>query len=63
MRWVMASVKNTRSKLAPRTASLYWVWYVMSLSLRKSKPGICERTSGERTRFGYDAERVVKDRT
>lgn len=38
-RWVMASVKKTRSRLEPLTTSLCWVWYIISFSDKNSKSG------------------------
>ena len=43
-RWVIASLKNTRSKCAPLTVSLYMTMYCASFSFRKSSVGTCKKT-------------------
>ena len=42
-RWTIASLKNTRSKCAPLTVSLYIDMYWPSFSFRKSSVGTCHR--------------------
>lgn len=44
-RWVMASVKKTRSRIEPLTFSLCWVWYIISFSDKNSKFGTWKNVS------------------
>lgn len=60
MRWIMASLKNTRSMPAPRILSLYCSRYIFSLSSRPSNDGIFTIKKNNKLRKIYVATRKYK---